>query len=130
MCYFAKLNENLSIDYCIILPTDIFWHILVVTEIKMKQLFSLINSKKEEKININNIEGKPEGTERRGIRRKQLVYGFKKKRKHWNLKAKAQDRPPWKTWFERGYGLSRDRILKRFLLTFTFETLFIIDTHN
>ena len=35
-CYFTKVNENLAIDYCIILFTDTFWHILVVTEIKMK----------------------------------------------------------------------------------------------
>jgi len=49
MCYFAKVNKNLSIHYCIIPPIDIFWHILVVTEIKMKQIFSLINSKKGEK---------------------------------------------------------------------------------
>jgi len=48
--------------------------------------------------------------ERRGIRSKQLVYGFDKKLKHWNLKAEALDRPLWKTCFERGYGLSRVRL--------------------
>jgi hypothetical protein len=69
-----------------------------------------VEEEEEEEEEEEVIEGETEGKERRGIRRKQLVYGFKEKRKHWNLKAEALDSPPWKTCFERGYGLSRDRL--------------------
>jgi hypothetical protein len=47
---------------------------------------------------------KIEGTRRRGIRRKQLLDGFKEKRRYWNLKGEALDRIPGRTRFGRAYG--------------------------
>jgi hypothetical protein len=37
------------------------------------------------------IEGKTEGTRRRGIRSKQLLEDLKEKRRHWNTKEEALD---------------------------------------
>jgi hypothetical protein len=43
-------------------------------------------------------------TERRGIRRKQLLNDLKEKRRYWKLKEEALDRTLWRTRFGRGYG--------------------------
>jgi hypothetical protein len=50
------------------------------------------------------IEGKLEGTERRGIRRKQLLDDLKETRGYWKLKEEALNRSVRKTRFGRGYG--------------------------
>jgi hypothetical protein len=49
------------------------------------------------------IEGKIEGTIRRGRKRKQLLDDLKGKRKE-----EALDRSLWRTRFGRGYGLVRE----------------------
>jgi hypothetical protein len=43
------------------------------------------------------IQGKVEGTGRRGRKRKQLLDESKEKRRCWNLKEEAQDRTLWRT---------------------------------
>ena len=46
-------------------------------------------------------EGKIEGTERRGRRRKQLMDNLKKTRESWNFKEEPLDRTLWRTCFAR-----------------------------
>jgi hypothetical protein len=50
------------------------------------------------------IEGKVEGTEKRGRRRKQLLDNLKKTRRYWKVKEEALDRTVWRTRFGRDYG--------------------------
>jgi hypothetical protein len=50
------------------------------------------------------IEGKLEGTRRRGRRRKQLLGDLKEKTRYWNLKKKAPDSTFWRTRFGNGHG--------------------------
>jgi hypothetical protein len=45
------------------------------------------------------MEGKIEGTERMGRRRKQLLDVLKQMRRYWNLKKKALDRSLYRTFF-------------------------------
>jgi hypothetical protein len=49
-------------------------------------------------------EGKIEGSERRGRRRKQLLDDLKKKRRHWNLKKESLNHTLQRTGFGKGYG--------------------------
>jgi hypothetical protein len=49
------------------------------------------------------IEGKIEGTGRRGRKRKQLLDDPKETRRYWKFKE-ALDCTPWRTRFGRGYG--------------------------
>ena len=49
------------------------------------------------------LEGKIEGTGRRGRRRKQLLDGFKKTRRYWKLKEEVLDRNFWRTRCWRSY---------------------------
>jgi hypothetical protein len=46
-----------------------------------------------------------EGTEKRGIRRKQVLDDLKEERKRCKLKGEALDCTRWRTRFGRGYGL-------------------------
>jgi hypothetical protein len=48
------------------------------------------------------IEGKVEGTGRRGNICKQLLDDLKAKLRYWNLKEEALDRTVWRTRFGRG----------------------------
>jgi len=50
------------------------------------------------------IEGKIEGTGRRGRRRKQLLVGIEELRGCWKLKEKTLDCLLWRACFWRGYG--------------------------
>jgi len=50
------------------------------------------------------IEGKIEGTRRRGRRRKQLLDGLTETRRCWKLKTEVLDRTVWRSWFGRGCG--------------------------
>jgi hypothetical protein len=50
------------------------------------------------------LKGRTEMTGRRGRRRKQLLDGFKEKRRYWKLKDEALDRTMWRTRFRRCYG--------------------------
>jgi hypothetical protein len=54
------------------------------------------------------IEGKIKGgievTERRGRRRRKLLYGLKEKRGYSHLKEEALDRTMWRAGFRRGFG--------------------------
>ena len=50
------------------------------------------------------IEGKIEGTRRRGGRRRQLVDDLKDTKGFWKLKEEALDRPVWRTRCGRDYG--------------------------
>jgi hypothetical protein len=52
------------------------------------------------------IEGKTEGTGRRGRGRKQLLDDLKETRRWWTLKEKALASTLWRTRFGRVYGLS------------------------
>ena len=45
-----------------------------------------------------------EGTERRGIRHKQLLDDLKERRKYWKWTEDVQAHPLWRTCFGRGYG--------------------------
>jgi hypothetical protein len=58
------------------------------------------------------IEGKIEGTGRRGRRSKQLQNDFKEKRTYWKLKADALDRTLWRTCSGRDYGRVARRTTK------------------
>jgi hypothetical protein len=53
---------------------------------------------------VGNIEGKIEGTGRRGRRPKQILNGIKENRGYRKLKEEALDRNLWRTRFGRGYG--------------------------
>jgi hypothetical protein len=55
------------------------------------------------------LEGRIEMTGIRGRRRKQLLYDLKEKRRYWKLKEEALDCTLWRTRFERGCGLIRER---------------------
>jgi hypothetical protein len=48
------------------------------------------------------IEGRIEVTEKRGIRRRQLLYKLRETRGYWKMKEKAMH--IWGARFERGYG--------------------------
>jgi len=50
------------------------------------------------------IEGKIDGTGRRGRIRKQLLDGLKETRRPWKLKEEALDRTVWRTGFGGYYG--------------------------
>jgi hypothetical protein len=50
------------------------------------------------------MEGRIEVTERRGIRRKQLLDDLKEKRGCCKVKEEALDQTLWRTCFGRGYG--------------------------
>jgi hypothetical protein len=52
------------------------------------------------------IDGKIEGTGRRGRRHKQLLDDLKETRRQWKLKEYALGRTLWTTRFGRGLGLS------------------------
>jgi hypothetical protein len=52
---------------------------------------------------LYNIEGKTEGTRRRGRRHRQLLDNLKEKRRYWNVKEKALDRAMWRTRFGMDY---------------------------
>ena len=51
------------------------------------------------------IEGKTEGTERRGRISKQLLADLKKTKRSCKWREKALDHPLWRTRFGRGYGM-------------------------
>jgi hypothetical protein len=50
------------------------------------------------------IEGKVEGTRRRGRRRKQLLDDLKGKRRYWYLREEARAHTLWRTPFGRSHG--------------------------
>jgi hypothetical protein len=52
------------------------------------------------------IEGKIQGTRRRGRRCYQLLNDPKKERKYWTLKGEARDSNLWRTRCGRSYGLT------------------------
>ena len=50
------------------------------------------------------MKGRIQVTERRGIRRKQLLNDLKETQRYCKVKKEALDRTLWRTRFQRGYG--------------------------
>ena len=56
------------------------------------------------------IEGKVQGTIRRGRRHKQLLDDLKEKRRDWNLRVEALNGTVWRTRFVKAVDLSQDTV--------------------
>ena len=56
------------------------------------------------------IEGKVQGTIRRGRRHKQLLDDLKEKRRYWNLRVEALNGTVWRTRFVKAVDLSHDTV--------------------